>query len=383
MRSIRLRRLSGVMPCALLFVAANAAPARAVEVVTPYPAIRAEAGQTVTFDLKVVSEVREPVRLRASGVPRGWDVTLRGEGREIGAVYARPGGGRSAELVVEVPRKVPSRRYGLTVAASAASGNASLPLEVRVARQAADAFALAGEFRTLRGQASDTFRFDLTLTNNTSQRARFALSATGPQDWNVSASPSTEEQAATVTVDGGGTSTIVVEADPPENVPAGRYDLAVEARGGGTTLRSDLRAEIAGSPSFTLNTASERLNASGPAGDEGSVTLVVNNDGNAPLQGVELSASPPTDWKVDFDPKEIEAIPPGESAQATATITPSADAIAGDYMVTISGSAGSASEDLDIRYAVETSTWWGLLGVLVIVAAIVGLGLVYRRYGRR
>lgn len=199
----------------------------------------------------------------------------------------------------------------------------------------------------------------------------------------MSASPSTEEQAATVTVDGGGTSAIVVEADPPENVSAGRYDLAVVARGGGTTLRSDLRAEIAGSPSFTLNAASERLNASGPAGDEGSVTLVVNNDGNAPLQGVELSASPPTDWKVDFDPKVIEAIPPGESAQATATITPSADAIAGDYMVTVSGSAGSASEDLDIRYAVETSTWWGLLGVLVILAAIVGLGLVYRRYGRR
>lgn len=94
-------------------------------------------------------------------------------------MYARPGGGRSAELVVEVPRKVPSRRYGLTVAASAASGNASLPLEVRVARQAADASALAGEFRTLRGQASDTFRFDLTLTNNTSQRARFALSQRG------------------------------------------------------------------------------------------------------------------------------------------------------------------------------------------------------------
>jgi uncharacterized membrane protein len=380
---IRRSRLLLSVLGALLLAVAHAEPAHGVDVVTPYPAIRAEAGQTVNFDLNVLSGVREPVRLQARDVPEGWDVTFRGGGREIDAVYARPGRARSAELEVEVPRKTQPRRYDLTVVASAGSGTASLPLEVRVARQAADAYALGGEFRTLRGAESDTFRFDLTLANNTSERARFALSARGPRDWNVSASPSTEEKAATVTVDGGATTTIVVEADPPENVPAGRYDLAVEARGEGTTLRRKLAAEIVGSPSFTLNTASERLNASGSAGDPGPVTLVVQNDGNAPLQGVKLSASPPSDWKVSFEPEVIEAIPPGQTARATATIRPSADAIAGDYMVTLSGSAGSASEDLDIRYAVETSSWWGLFGVLVILAAVVGLATVYRRFGRR
>jgi uncharacterized membrane protein len=378
-----LGRLSPALACAVVLALAHATPARAVEVVTPYPSLRVEAGQTVSFDLRVISDTRQPVRLQARGVPKRWDVTFRGGGREIGAVYAGPGRGRAAEVEIKVPRKAPPRRFSLTVVASGSSGSDSLPLEVQVTRQAADAYALTGEFRTLRGKASDTFRFDLTLTNNTTQRARFALSARGPRDWNVTASPSAEQKAATVTVDAGGTSTIAVEADPPENVPTGKYELVVEARGAGTTLHSDLLVEIAGTPSFTLNTTDERLNASGSAGDPSSVSLVVQNDGNAPLQGLKFSSTPPSDWKVSFEPEVIDAIPPGESARVTATITPSSDAIAGDYMVTVSASAGSASEELDIRYAVKTSTVWGLLGGVVILGAFVGLVNVYRRFGRR
>jgi uncharacterized membrane protein len=66
--------------------------------------------------------------------------------------------------------------------------------------------------------------------------------------------------------------------------------------GRGTTLEHRLLVEVAGSPALTLQTADERLNASGAAGDTTAVQLVVRNTGSAPLQGVRLSASPPTGW---------------------------------------------------------------------------------------
>src|SRR5690606_17313290 len=167
--------------------------------------------------------------------------------------------------------------------------------------------------------------------------------AAGPEGWDVQARPSGEQQAATVTIDAGGTSTINVEATPPENVAAGEYELGVQAEGEGQTLSSTLNVEITEAASMTINTANERLNASGPAGSTGTVQLVITNDGNAPLQGVELSASPPTNWDVEFEPATVD-VAPGQTARVTARVTPAGNAVAGDYMVTMSASGNGLDE---------------------------------------
>src|SRR5690606_16518456 len=123
---------------------------------------------------------------------------------------------------------------------------------------------------TLQGSATDTFRFDLTLANRSGREATFSLAAVGPEGWTVSARPSTEQQAATVTVDAGGSATINVEADPPDDVAAGEYEIGVQASGEGQNLQSSLGVEITESTSMALTTADERLNASGNAGDTGT-----------------------------------------------------------------------------------------------------------------
>lgn len=199
----------------------------------------------------------------------------------------------------------------------------------------------------------------------------------------MQARPATEEQAATLNVEPGGTARINVEADPPDEVAAGSYEIALQASGESRTLDTTLGVEVIESTSLTLETANERLNASGPAGGTGTVSLVIQNDGNAPLQGVELSATPPTNWEVAFDPASVDVIPPGESREVTARVTPAGNAVAGDYVVTLKASGGGIDDSVEIRYTVRTSGWWGLVGVLVILAAIGVLIQVYRRYGRR
>ncbi|HSJ61056.1 MAG TPA: NEW3 domain-containing protein [Jiangellaceae bacterium] len=378
----RIKILSAAFSGLLLVPLATATPAAAVELVTPYPAVAAEPGQTSTFDLQVTSDESELVQLRVTGAPEGWDTVLRGDGREVSAVHASANEPREVQLDISVPADAAEGDHRVTVTATGDGGRSTLPLTLTIVEQAAEAFEFTADFPSLQGSATDTFRFDLTLANRSGREATFSLAAAGPEGWTVSARPSTEQQAATVTVEAGGSATINVEADPPDDVAAGQYELGVQASGEGQTLQSSLSVEITDSASMSLTTANERLNASGNAGDTGTVTLLVQNDGNAPLQGIELSATPPTNWDVEFEPATMD-IPAGESAQVIARITPAGNAVAGDYAVTITAAGGGLNESVEIRYAVETSGWWGLVGILVIAGAIAALVGVYRRYGRR
>lgn len=174
-----------------------------------------------------------------------------------------------------------------------------------------------------------------------------------------------------------------VEVDPPDDAPAGTYPIAVQASGGGGEARAELEVEITGNFALTLTTPDERLNADVQAGRTSEVTLVVVNDGTAPLADVRLSSSPPSDWRVEFEPETIEGLRPGDRARVTAQITPSGDAIAGDYVVTLEADGGDASDEAELRTTVETSALWGAIGIGLIALVIGSLAYIFRRFGRR
>ena len=378
----RLVRSARVLAAVALLIWASATPAAALELTTPYPVVVVEPGQDVTLDLEIRSPSRGPVRLGVGQLPKGWRAFLRGGGHRVSAVYAGADT-PDVKLQIQVPERARKGSHRLVVTGRGPSGTATLPIELRVVSQAPGAYDLAVEFPELRGSTTDTFRFDATLQNHTAQQARFALAAEGPKGWKLQARPSLEEQAATVSVDPNGEATIQVEADPPEEVKAGAYPVLLRATGQGTTLERKLMVEIAGSPALTLQTADERLNASGAAGDTTAVQLVVRNTGSAPLQAVRLSASPPSGWEVSFQPDTLPSIPPGEEARATARVRPAGEAIAGDYSVTLNADGQNVKDSVDLRFAVKTTAWWGVGGVGIIAAAVAGLLWAFRRFGRR
>jgi len=354
-----------------------------LQVTTPYPAVAVEAGETVTFDLQVVSDTPQPVSLRVTEAPEGWTTRLRGGGFVIDGVTADSQEPPEVQLEVDVPDDAGAGTHQVTVTASRPGGTSSLTLQLRVAEEVAGSVELVSEFPMLRGAADATFTFDLDLVNNTPEEIAFQLDAAGPEGWSVEARPTSEQQAATATVGGGETAGIQVEVDPPDDVTADTYPIQVRASGGGQEAVTELQVEITGSYAMTLTTPDERLNAEVTSGGSSQVALVIRNDGSAPLQGVELSADPPADWEVTFEPQVVEQVPPGESVRVMATITPSGEAIAGDYMVSVDASAEQTSSSVDLRVTVQTSRLWGLLGILLIILALGGLAWVFRRYGRR
>lgn len=377
-----------VLICALLLPLISAssgvrAQVGGVTITTPYPAVAVEPGETTSFSLEVTAPSEQRVDLAVSQVPKGWDATLRGGGFIIDSVMTDRREPPDVQLEIAIPTSAERGVHRVIVNANGASGSDSLTLELSVARAASGSVRLEPEFPSLRGAADTTFTFNVDLVNNTPTETDFTLQAAGPRGWKVEAKPSGEAQATTLKVAGGSTGSFTVEVDPPDNEVAGVYPIRARATGGGKRVTAELEVEVTGVTQFTLTTPDERLNADVQAGRTSEVDLVVINEGTAPLLGVELSASPPSDWEVEFEPEVIEAVPPGEVARLKAMVTPSSDAIAGDYVVSIDATAPENSQTIDLRTTVKTSSLWGAVGILLIAGTIAGLTWVFRRYGRR
>lgn len=358
-----------------------------LEVTTPFPAIAIAPGSSATFDLSVsLTQVTTTVSLAVEGAPDDWSARLQGGGFVVDGVLAGPGTTGEVTLDVDVPPTAPAGTTTLNVRASADGRTDVLPITMRVAADIAGDITLTTDSPVLTGATGEDFAFDLTLENDTAQDQTVSVSASMAQaDWDVEAVVTGEEQAASTVVEAGSTATVRVTATPPDDAPAGQYEIAVQATAGDQTVDAALGVEITGSFSMEVSTPGDLLSSTGAAGSATTQAIEVANTGTAPLESVAVTATNPTDWTVTFDKEGgvIEPIPPGETGTITATITPSGEAVAGDYVVTFNASNEEAEGSVQIRYTVETSPLWAIVGIGVIVAIVGGLFYVFRTYGRR
>jgi len=379
-------RLASLSLAALLLLSAVApggALAASFSITTPYPAVTVQAGNTVTFDLTVTTPSPERVNLAVGGVPSGWTGTITGAGNSIDAVYTGGTTPPAVQLSVKVPQDAAAGTQTITVTATASEGTRTLPISVRVESGIGGGVKLTTDFAKLSGTASSTFTYSLTLENNGTQQQTFTLQGQGQAGWQVEVHPSGNAQALTDTVAGGGTDTLTVTVTPPSSAPAGAYPIQVTVAAGSQSAQVQLEADVTGSPALTLSTPNQVLNAQVTSGGTGTVSLIVTNSGSVPLSDVTLTSTPPSGWNVTFSPSSIASMAPGDTKTVTATIHPSSDALTGDYDVTMTASGGGASQSVDIRTTVQTSPLWGFVGLALIAVVLVGLGWIFRRYGRR
>lgn len=385
-RAVRAGRAAGSLAAALTVMLLVPAPAAlaAAEVTTPWPVIEVEPGADVTVTLQVAADPGERVDLEVVEAPDGWETHLRGGGFVVRAVS--PGADEPAEvdLEVSVPADATQGTHRIGVVARGEDGGTDrLDVDLIVAEEVAGAVEVTTEFPELAGAADSTFRWSLELDNALPGETTFSLQATGPDGWEVSARPSTEDQATTLTLPGGETATIDVEATPPERVEAGPYEIVVVVNGGGQRIEIPLTAAVEGVVALELTTVGERLNAEGTTGKVSRVPLLLTNTGSHPLADVTLSADPPADWEVTFEPEELAPVPPGETVEVTALVTPADDAIAGDYALRLEAEAAGRTSAVEVRFQVGTPLGWGAVGAGLIALALGGLGWTFRRFGRR
>jgi uncharacterized membrane protein len=272
----------------------------------------------------------------------------------------------------------------ITVIASDNESRVELPLDIAVEVDAGGEVSLEAETPGLRGDSDTDFTFNLQVINDKAEDLTFTVTAIGPPGWEVEATPTGQTQAVSAVVEAGAEAGITVSVTAPENVPSDSYTILVTATVGGEQLQQELIVEITGSYSLSLSTDTGVLSARGPSGGTTDVTFVIENTGTAPITNVQLAITPPTDWEVVFDPAEpIASIEPGTTSQVKARITPSGDAIAGDYNLDFSANAEETDGTAAVRFTVEASILGALIGGALIIGAFAGLWWVFRRYGRR
>lgn len=386
-KTIRLAVLSAsilLLSVPLAWAQESSAVPTTLSVATSFVGIAAKPGDTASFPVDVAAPPGSRVRLEVTSLPEGWNGRLQGGGYIVDEILVGDDGHVDVDLGVDIPPETPENSYGFTLVATSDAGErAQLDLTVRVAAEAAGEVTMSTDFPSLQGPPDSTYSFTVTLDNGTPQETQFGLGAEAPEGWSVDVQPAGESRASTVTVAGGGTASLTINVDPPDNAQAGQYPITVRAEGDGKSATVDLGVEITGTYSLDMATAGEVLNVDVSAGEPSNLDLVLVNSGTAPLLGVDLSAVPPRGWDVTFDRETIDQLAPGETATVTAQITPSEDAINGDYIVSFAASVPETRADIDIRSTVSTSAVWGVVGIGIIVLALVGLSLVFRTYGRR
>jgi uncharacterized membrane protein len=111
--------------------------------------------------------------------------------------------------------------------------------------------------------------------------------------------------------------------------------------------------------------------------------LELRNTGTAVAQDIKLDSTAPSGWKISFEPSQEAHLEPGKTAEVQLHITPSAQSLAGDYMVKLHARSGGQSADGDLRVSVTTSSLWGITGAILIAIALLVLIGAVARYGRR
>ncbi len=386
-------RLLALMLVALLLAlpaplqAQDATPtpaAPSLMVFTPYPSQVIGTEDNVNLDIKLrVTGEPQVVQLSMEELPEGWTATFRGGSRIIQAVYVEPDADASVTLRLEPPASVEAGTYRFVVAAQGEGLSARLPLELTVQEKLPPNLDFTVELPTLRGKPSTTFRYNVTLENKGGEDITVNLSADAPNTFVVTYKLSGQE-VTDIPLGANESKRLSVEASALSDVAAGTYPITLRARGGEAEATLQVNAEVVGESSIQLTTPDGRLSGQAYAGQEAPFTVIVQNNGSAPARDIQMSASQPSGWTVELEPKTIDLLEAGQQVEVTAKVRPSDKAVAGDYVMTVTARpAEGSSKSVDFRITVLTSTLWGVAGVGLIAVSILVVGLAVMRFGRR
>lgn len=388
MRSFASLMIAAALALAAAPAAAQDAPKdiKGLFLLTDYPAVTVRPGTAASVSLRLQNYGLPPERLslKVDGVPAGWTATLLGGGQPVAAAMPGTNSSVSLQLRLDVPADAAMGTQTMTVVAEGGGQSVSLPIAVALAKELPAKLTVEPKLPALRGSARSTFEYQISIKNDSGRNLVVSFGAQAPRNFETSFTEQYgSQEISSIPIEAGQSKDVKLKVRPPSTVGAGRYPVSVTASAEDATAKAEVALEVVGQPRLRVSGRDGLMSARAEAGAQTSVPVIVFNDGSAPADGIELSGTGPSGWKVEFEPKLIERIAPGQRAEAQAQITPSAKSLAGDYMVNVRASAQGEQATGDFRTTVSTSTLWGIIGAGIVgIALLVMVGAV-ARFGRR
>lgn len=361
-------------------------PVQGLWLATDYPALQIRAGEDTTLPLTIYNYGLPPQRtaLSITDKPADWIAEITGGGKPVAAAFVDHDGRATLSLKLTVPPSATPGDYRLLLHAEGDNAKSDLPIAVKLAAPLAAKLTMTSKLPVLKGSPKSSFDFNVSAKNESGSDMLVNLSADAPQGFSVAFKEGYSSQELTsLPFKAGESKDLTVSIKPGPELKATTIPVIVRANGEKAQAQTKLTLDIAGQASLSLSGQDGRLSGEAFAGQEKSFPLVLRNSGSAPAQDVQLTASPPSGWKVTFEPKQIAELAVDGEQKVNALVTPAPKALAGDYMVTMRASGGGQSQSADYRISVTTSTLWGMAGIGVIGAALLVLVGAVSRFGRR
>ena len=353
---------------------------------TDYPAMSVRPGTTSTIALRLQNYGMNPERytLSVTDVPKGWSATLLGGGQPVAAAMAATDQSVSLQLRLDVPATAPMGTQTLTVKAEGQGTSVSLPIDVTLAKELPAKLKVDSPLPALRGTPKSTFDYQLTIRNDSGRNLTASFVADVPKNFDANFTENYgSQQLSSIPIDAGQSKDIKLHIRPPSNVDAKRYPIAVTVSAEDASAKANLSLEIVGQPQLTIASRGGLVSSKAEAGKQSTVPIVITNTGTAAADGVELAATAPTGWKVEFEPKTIPRIEPGKDVEVQALITPTATSLAGDDITNMRATSGGETATTQVRVQVLTSSTWYLGGASIIAVAVLFMVAAVVRFGRR
>lgn len=346
------------------------------------PGQTALAGDLVTFPVTITNNNDGDRTYTLSSVTdTGWNVRFTYADRGVYKVYVPKGQSRVINLEIQTTGNTPvSERK---VIAKADDASLDLFVYITSVNQSVD---VSTKVSSKIAAIGDKIIYDIRLKNLQSKENTYKLSVSGlPDSWyyRFKEDPSSTDEMAEVIVPSTSEKSLSLEIVPPYSVAEGEYNFtAIVTAPDGTMINRSFSLKLKSGSGMTVT--SSKLAYDAKPGQTFDIDVYVTNSGRgSALTNVALEATAPSGWIVQVSPNRTNSIKAGEMQKFTISVMPPGNIVASDYEVSINVVSDQAEKEKDFRITIKTESYIPYIGGGIILLVLVGLVLMYRKYGRR
>ena len=367
-------------------------PERGISVSPEYTGIVVSEEEGVNIDLIVTNQGRrdENIDIAVTSIPDGWKAWIKTYSFGVTGVHVESDKSKNLTLRAQPGETVGPGIYTIGIRGQTqdkkfvSTSQVTIEVKKKKEEKRPEGIKITTSYPVLQGPTGAKFEFSLEVENRLDKDTIFNLISKGPENWEINFKPAYEQKfISSLRLKADQSQTMAVEVKPYPFAKPGTYPISVKISSAEAEGEAVLKVILTGTYNLEAGTATGLLSLNALRGNKANLSIYVQNTGSAPLNNLQFISFKPENWEVEFNPEKIDTLAPEQLKQVEVSITPTDQALVGDYSVHLRAEGGRVSKTIELRVTVNASSAWGWIGIGIIVFVMAGLVFLFIRLGRR
>lgn len=367
-------------------------PERGISVSPEYTGIVVSEEEGVNIDLIVTNQGRrdENIDIAVTSIPDGRKAWIKTYSFGVTGVHVESDKSKNLTLRAQPGETVGPGKYTIGIRGQTqdkkfvSTSQVTIEVKKKKEEKRPEGIKITTSYPVLQGPTDAKFEFSLEVENRLDKDTLFNLISKGPENWEINFKPAYEQKfISSLRLKADQSQTMAVEVKPYPFAKPGTYPISVKISSADAEGEAVLKVVLTGTYNLEAGTATGLLSLNALRGNKANLSIYVQNTGSAPLNNLQFISFKPENWEVEFNPEKIDTLAPEQLKQVEVSITPTDQALVGDYSVGLRAEGGRVSKTIELRVTVNASSAWGWIGIGIIVFVMAGLVFLFIRLGRR